>query len=130
MTRAAFEQILERLEANPVLPSFALMHELGHAQLRLWRQIGGKAAKPIKQSRKRKPTLASVARQTTKANISVAAYEFRPDGTIVAVVGKPNAVLDEADDVKSNSRSSTAIATHATARCGTNSVARTVVGSC
>jgi len=92
MTPAAFEQILERLQANPLLPSFALMHEFGHAQLQLWRQIGRKAAKPIKQSRKRKPTLASIARQTTKANIPVVAYEFRPDGTIVAVVDKPNAV--------------------------------------
>lgn len=54
MTRAAFEQVLERLQANPVLPSFALMHELGHAQLQLWRRMGGKVAKPIKQPRKRK----------------------------------------------------------------------------
>ena len=103
MTRAAFEQILERLQANPVLPSFALMHELGHAQLQLWRRIGGKSAKAVRRTRKRKPTLASVARQTTKANIPVAAYEFRPDGTIVAVVGKPIAVA-EADDVTPEDR--------------------------
>jgi hypothetical protein len=114
MTRAAFEQVLERLQANPLLPSFALMHELGHAQLQLWRQIGGKAAKPIKR-RERKPTLVSVARQVAKAELPAAAYEFRPDGTIVPVVGKPNTVADQTDDVtpedrdqwpKSNSRSS------------------------
>ena len=50
----------------------------------------------IRRTRVRKPTLASVAHQVAKENIPVAAYEFRPDGTIVAVVGKPNAVTDDA----------------------------------
>jgi hypothetical protein len=53
MTRATFEQVFDRLQANPVLPSFAAMHELEHAQLRLWRQIGGKNAKSVKQTRMR-----------------------------------------------------------------------------
>jgi len=66
MTRAAFEQILERLQANPALPSFALMHELGHVQLQLWRRIGAKSANAVRRARKRKPTLASVARQTSR----------------------------------------------------------------
>jgi hypothetical protein len=106
--------------------------------LQLWRQIGGKAAKPIKR-RERKPTLVSVARQVAKAELPATAYEFRPDGTILAVVGKPNTVADETDDVtpedrdqwpKSNSRSSIPTAILATGACGTNSAARAAVGSC
>ena len=40
--------------------------------------------------RKRKPTLAGVARQAAKAGIPVARYDFRPDGTISLVTGKPD----------------------------------------
>jgi hypothetical protein len=38
--------------------------------------------------RQRKPTLASVARQASKAEIEVTRYEIKPDGTIVVVTGK------------------------------------------
>src|SRR5262245_56861207 len=38
--------------------------------------------------RPRRPTLASVSKQANKAAIPVARYEFKPDGTIVAVTGK------------------------------------------
>ena len=68
---------------------------------RLWRKMGGDDvpeldtggdAEPIKRTRsKRGPSLLSVKRKAEKAGIPVAAYEFRPDGTIVVMVGKPNA---------------------------------------
>jgi hypothetical protein len=95
MTRAAFEQVLERLQANPVLPSFALMHELGHAQLQLWRQIGGKVANPIKQSRKRKPSLRQRIQQVRKAGLTIAAIQ--PDGTLI--IGKPSEANPDADAI-------------------------------
>jgi hypothetical protein len=41
------------------------------------------------RTRQRKPTLAGVARQATKAGVEVARYDFRPDGTISIVTGKP-----------------------------------------
>ena len=93
MTRAAFEQVLEQLQANPVLPSFALLHELGHAQLQLWRQIGGKAAKPIKR-RERKPSLRQRIQQVTKAGLTIKAVQ--PDGTLI--IGK----LGEAEPESGN----------------------------
>jgi hypothetical protein len=37
----------------------------------------------------RKPTLASVAKQASKAGIEIARYEVRPDGTVVVVTGTP-----------------------------------------
>ena len=60
----------------------------------------------FKPSKPRKATLASVAKQATKAAIAVARYEFKPDGTVVAVVGKPepteatNPWLADLDKVK------------------------------
>ena len=47
-------------------------------------------AEPTVRRHKRRPTLTSITRLADKANIPVAAYEFRPDGTIVAVVGTPS----------------------------------------
>jgi hypothetical protein len=47
-----------------------------------------------KRTRKRKPTLASVARQAAKAGVEVARYVFRPDGTIGVVTGKPDAITN------------------------------------
>jgi hypothetical protein len=38
---------------------------------------------------KHKPTLASVAKQASKAGIEVARYELKPDGTVVIVTGTP-----------------------------------------
>ena len=38
----------------------------------------------------RRPTLASVAKQASKAAIPVACYENKPDGTIVVVTGMPS----------------------------------------
>jgi hypothetical protein len=43
----------------------------------------------------RRPTLAGVAKQASKAAIDVARYEVRPDRTVVAVVGKPESVAPE-----------------------------------
>jgi hypothetical protein len=57
-------------------------------------------AAPKRQRRQRKPTLASVAKQASKAALEVARYEVRPDGTVVVVTGKsvssePNPWLDD-----------------------------------
>ena len=41
-----------------------------------------------KSKRHRKPTLASVAKQASKAAIPVARYEVKPDGTVVVVTGQ------------------------------------------
>ena len=43
----------------------------------------------FKPSKPRKATLASVAKQATKAAIAVARYEVKPDGTVVVVTGNP-----------------------------------------
>ena len=58
--------------------------------------------KPPRQRnpRQRKPTLASVAKQASKAALEVARYEVQPDRTIVVVTGKsestePNPWLDD-----------------------------------
>jgi hypothetical protein len=57
--------------------------------------------KPQKQPRgPRKPTLAGIAKQASKAALEVARYEARPDGTVVVVTGKsestePNPWLDD-----------------------------------
>ena len=45
--------------------------------------------------RPRKPTLASVSKQASKAGIDVARYEVKPDGTVVVVAGKPAPVEPE-----------------------------------
>ena len=56
-------------------------------------------AQPPKPTRprKRKPTLAGVARQAAKAGVEVARYDFRPDGTISIVTGKPVGEIDMDD---------------------------------
>src|SRR5262245_35511001 len=92
MTRAAFEQILERLCANPVLPSFARMHELGHGQLQHWRQIRGKGAKAVRQTRKRQQSLTTRIRLVQKAGLRITA--IKPDGTIITS-RKPNEPEDD-----------------------------------
>jgi hypothetical protein len=53
---------------------------------------------PTRRTRKRKPTLASVARQAAKASLEVAAYEVKPDGSIVVVLGKPGETKPEDDN--------------------------------
>ena len=53
-----------------------------------------KPVKPAKRTRKRKPTLAAVARQAAKAGVEVAGYEVRPDGTIKVITGKPVGAID------------------------------------
>ena len=65
---------------------------------------GVKAVKPAKRTRKRKPTLAGVARQAAKAGVEVAGYEVRPDGTIKVLTGKPVGAIDM-DDTASPDRS-------------------------
>ena len=69
-------------------------------QLMAQAQFKREAADPTPtRTRKRKPTLAGVARQATKAGISVAGYEVRPDGAIKVITGKPVGGSDiEMDD--------------------------------
>ena len=55
---------------------------------------------PSRQRKPRQPTLASAAKQASKAKIDIARYELKPDGTIVIVAGKsestePNPWLDD-----------------------------------
>ena len=49
----------------------------------------------LKRRRKPRPTLASVAKQASKAALAVARYEVKPDGTVVVVTGKPEAAAPE-----------------------------------
>ena len=65
-------------------------------QLMAQAQFKRKAADPTR-TRKRKPTLAGVARQAAKAGVEVARYDFRPDGTISIVTGKPVCDIDMDD---------------------------------
>jgi len=43
----------------------------------------------LKRRRKPRPTLASVAKQASKAALAVARYEVKPDGTIIVTPGEP-----------------------------------------
>ena len=82
----------------------------------LWRRMGGEDV-PIEDSgedaepiepitrRKRRPTLASVAKQAAKAGVDVAAYDVRPDGTVRVIIGKPGAVSVDLDDTTIPDRS-------------------------
>src|SRR3954454_15988105 len=80
----------------------------------LWLRMGGgdvpvldsgDDVEPVQRTRKRKPTLAGVARQATKAGLSVCGYELRPDGTIGIVIGKPVGSFDMDDATSSQDRS-------------------------
>jgi hypothetical protein len=54
-----------------------------------------------KAKRRRRPTLASVARQAKKAGIEVARYEVDPDtGKISVVPGKPEIAITEDIEIK------------------------------
>jgi hypothetical protein len=67
-------------------------------QLMAQAQFKREAADPTPtRTRKRKPTLAGVARQAAKAGVEVARYDFRPDGTISVVTGKPDNDIDMDD---------------------------------
>jgi hypothetical protein len=54
---------------------------------------GRNAPKPARKPRR--PTLASVAKQASKAAIAVERYEVRPDGSIVIVTGQPESATPE-----------------------------------
>jgi hypothetical protein len=60
------------------------------------------ASRLRKRQRKARPTLASVAKQASKAAIEVARYEIKPDGSIVVVTGK--ATNNTADTPEGSSR--------------------------
>ena len=48
---------------------------------------------PERRLRKsRRPTLTSVSKQASRAGIEVARYEIKPDGTVVVVTGKSEAI--------------------------------------
>jgi len=59
----------------------------------------GWAASLPKSKPRKPPTLADVAKQASKAALDVARYEVRPDGTVVAVVGKQGATVND-DEVE------------------------------
>ena len=56
---------------------------------------------PVKRTRKRKPTLAGVARQAAKAGIEVAGYEVGPTARSCVVTGKPVGSDIDMDDTAS-----------------------------
>ena len=81
------------------LPPPSLWREHEEAHQAFWREheeahqaFYAELAQPPKPTRprKRKPTLARVARQAAKAGIPVAGYEVRVDGSIKVITGKPN----------------------------------------
>jgi hypothetical protein len=75
-----------------------LDHEEAHRALHAELAQQPKPTRP----RKRKPTLWSVARQAAKAGLEVARYDFRPDGTISAVPGKPTETTPPDDNTDNN----------------------------
>jgi hypothetical protein len=81
------------LDHLPPQSLFCLNHDEAH-----W-VLHAELAQQLKPTRprKRKPTLASVARQAAKAGVEVARYDFRPDGTISVVTGKPDNDIDMDD---------------------------------
>ena len=81
------------LDHLPPQSLFCLNHDEAH-----W-VLHAELAQQLKPTRprKRKPTLAGVARQAAKAGIPVARYDFRPDGTISLVTGKPDGDIDMDD---------------------------------
>ena len=64
-----------------------------------------KPVKPASRTRKRKPTLAGVARQAAKAGIPVAGYEVRPDVSIKIITGKAARGGEIEDDTTAIDRS-------------------------
>jgi hypothetical protein len=48
-----------------------------------------------KHAKLRKPTLASVAKDASKAGVAVARYEIKPDGTINVITGQPESATPE-----------------------------------
>jgi hypothetical protein len=48
-----------------------------------------------RQRKPRRPSLASVAKQASKAGIEVARYEIKPDNTVVVVIGEPESTALE-----------------------------------
>ena len=84
--------------ADPNAPPLSQM--IAEAQQRAELLDQTQQPKPIR-TRKRRPTLAAVARQAAKAGITVAAYDVRPDGTIKIVTGKPVGA-DQMDDTASS----------------------------
>jgi hypothetical protein len=67
----------------------------------LWRTLYGVQ----QRTRRRKPTLARVAKQAVRAGVEVAGYEVRPDGTIGVVIGKPVGNVTDTDDTTTIDRS-------------------------
>ena len=77
----------------------------GQARLEVARATPAAATQPIlpqsprRQHGPRKPTLAGVAKQASKAGIEVARYEVKPDGTVVVVTGAPAGDINPWDEV-------------------------------
>ena len=83
----AVDDVLKRIDATTLATLSPDDYEAGR---RSYAALCKGAAKPVAKRRERKPTLASVAKQVSKAGIEVARYEVEPDGKIIVVTGKPN----------------------------------------
>jgi hypothetical protein len=86
MRQDTTDPVAAKINTFPVPPlSLWLEHEEAHRALHAELAKQPKPARP----RKRKLTLAGVARQAAKAGVEVARYDVRPDGTISIVTGEP-----------------------------------------
>ena len=105
--QATIKRLSDRLRAAQAAgPPSLLKRMLHEAQQREQAQqpaprIGGDLPPSNEPSRrKRKPTLAGVAKQAAKAGVEVAAYQMNTDGSIRIIAGKPTlaAIGDNDDD--------------------------------
>jgi hypothetical protein len=81
----AVDDVLKRIDATTLATLSPDDYEAGR---RSYAALCKGAAKPVAKRRERKPTLAGVAKQVSRAGIEVARYEVKPDGTVVVVTGK------------------------------------------
>jgi hypothetical protein len=61
------------------------------ATIRSMSAVEGVTKPALDKRRARRPTLASVAKQASKAGVVVARYEVEPDGKITIIPGQPEA---------------------------------------
>jgi hypothetical protein len=81
------DDILKHIDST-MLATSSLLDDYEAARRQYEALKDANTAKPTRQRRERKPTLASVAKQASKAGIEVARYEVE-SGKITIVTGKP-----------------------------------------
>jgi hypothetical protein len=103
----AADDILRRIDCSTLATLSPADYDAARQQYEALRYNG--AAKPAPKRRERKPTLASVAKQASRAGIEVARYEVEA-GKITVVTGKPgeqgSTTTNEWDEVLSDGAAS------------------------